>query len=404
MKVPFSPPRIDFAITEAVVEALRSGWITTGPRTRQFESLLTAYSGHQATLCVSSASAGLELMLRWFSVGPGDEVIIPAYTYAATANVVVHCGARPVMVDSGNDFNISVEGIRKAITPRTKVIIPVDIAGWPCDYDAINALVREEEIIQFFHPGSENQQKLGRILVLADAAHSIGAGYKGKRSGALTDVTVFSFHAVKNLTTAEGGAVCLNLPPPFLCENEHNSLNIKSLHGQSKDALAKMQGGSWQYDILEPGYKYNMTDIQAAMGIAELNRYDADMLVRRKHIFNRYTNRLAALPWAIIPDYQTPERTSSFHVYLLRIEGISETERNAIIQMIYEKEVVVNVHFIPLPLFTYYREAGYTIDDFPQARHHYSREISLPVYYDLTDDMVDWVLDALVEAVNSIKG
>ncbi|MHC1706110.1 MAG: DegT/DnrJ/EryC1/StrS family aminotransferase [Bacteroidales bacterium] len=402
MKVPFSPPRIDKLIEDAVLETLRSGWITTGPKTREFEKLITAYAGHKATLCLNSATSGLELMLRWFGIGEGDEVIIPAYTYTATASVVLHCGARPVMVDCGSDFNISIPSVRRAITERTKVIIPVDIAGWPCDYDALNSMVREENVISLFVPSSENQEKLGRILILSDAAHSIGATFKDKRSGALTDISVFSFHAVKNLTTAEGGAVCLNLPQAFDNEEEYRQLVIKSLHGQTKDAMAKLQPGNWRYDIIEAGYKYNMTDIQAAMGIVELRRYDNDMLVKRRHIFERYSKTFSRYPWAQIPEVENTDKISSFHVYLLRINGITETQRDQIINGIFESEVAVNVHFVPLPLFTCYKSLGYLMADYPSAWDNYSREISLPVYYDLTDEMVDYVIQSVIHAVNHV--
>ncbi|MCX6273382.1 MAG: DegT/DnrJ/EryC1/StrS aminotransferase family protein [Bacteroidetes bacterium] len=402
MKVPFSPPRIDSKITDAVVEALNSGWITTGPRTKRFESLLTKYGGHQATLCVNSGSSGLELMLRWFGVGPGDEVIVPAYTYSATANVAVHCGAKPVMVDSGTDFNISLKAIEAAITNKTKVIMPVDIAGWPCDYDEINALVKKENIRRLFRANTKEQETLGRILVLSDAAHSIGAFYKQKHTGSLTDISVYSFHAVKNLTTAEGGAVCLDLPEPFDNQSVYQYLLAKSLHGQTKDALAKVQAGGWRYDIIEPGYKYNMTDIQAAMGIAELERYDSENLVRRRQIFHRYAEAFSALSWAQLPDFETNDRTSSFHVFLLRIKKITEQQRDLIIQQIFEKDVAVNVHFVPLPMFTYYKNAGYNMDNYPVAYDNFSREISLPVYYDLTNDMVDYVVSTVKDAVNNV--
>ncbi len=397
--IPFSPPRIDQKIIDEVTAALQSGWITTGPRTKQFEKMITAYAGHEATLCVNSASNGLELMLRWFGVGPGDEVIVPAYTYSATANVVVHCGARVVMVDAGTDFNINAERICKAITPRTKVIIPVDLAGYPCDYDAINALVRDDEIRKMFRPANETQEMLGRILVLADAAHSIGALYKGKHSGALTDISVFSFHAVKNLTTAEGGAVCLNLPSPFNNEDIYKYLCVKSLHGQTKDALSKTKSGNWKYDVIEPGYKYNMTDIQAAMGLVELERYDADMLARRRAIFDRYTRAFQAKEWALTPVFESQEKKSSYHVYLLRINGISEASRDRIISSIFAREVSVNVHFIPLPMLSYYREQGYRIEDFPRSYKNFSSVISLPVYYSLTDEQVDTVIDAVTQSV-----
>ena len=400
--IPFSPPRIDQKIIDEVTAALKSGWITTGPRTKQFEKMITAYSGHRSTLCVSSGSAGLELMLRWFGVGEGDEVIVPAYTYSATANVVVHCGAKPIFVDIGDDFNIDPTKVKEAITPATKVIMPVDLAGFPCDYDILNELVEKGEVKSLFTAKTPEQNKLGRILILSDAAHSIGAEYHGQKTGSLTDISVFSFHAVKNLTTAEGGAVCLNLPKPFDNNEIYKYLCIKSLHGQTKDALAKSKIDSWQYDVIEAGYKYNMTDIQAAMGMVELERYDNDMLVRRKEIFDRYTKAFSQRDWAMVPMYETQEKTSSYHVYLLRINDIEENTRNNIIQKIFDREVSVNVHFIPLPLLSFYRESGYKIEDYPRSYDNYSRVVSLPVYYDLSDEQVDAVITAVVDSVEEI--
>jgi dTDP-4-amino-4,6-dideoxygalactose transaminase len=402
--IPFSPPRIDQKIIDAVTETLRSGWITTGPKTKAFEKGLTKFAGHETTLCVSSATAGLELMLRWFGVGEGDEVIVPAYTYSATANVVVHCGAKPVFVDISNDFNIAVAGIEKAITNRTKVIIPVDLAGFPCDYDEINALVKRPDIQRFFHPVTEEQKQLNRILVLSDAAHSVGAWYKGKRTGNLTDVTVYSFHAVKNLTTAEGGAICFNLPKPFINQEIYDRLNILSLHGQDKDAFAKAVKGNWRYDIVEPGYKSNMTDILASIGLVELSRYDSDNLVRRKQIFDQYRESFSKYSWAQLPEYENKDKKSSYHVFLLRIKGITETQRDTIIREIFDRDVAVNVHFIPLPMMSYYKNKGYRIEDYPVSYDNYSREITLPVYYDLTDIQVQTVITAVIKAVQSVIG
>ncbi len=400
--IPFSPPRIDQKVIDEVTAALKSGWITTGPRTKQFEKMISAYCGHESTLCVNSGSSGLELMLRWFGVGEGDEVIVPAYTYSATANVVVHCGAKPIFVDSGADFNIDTKKIRQAITPATKVIIPVDLAGFPCDYIEINKCVRDNVIRKMFTPKTQEQEMLGRILVLSDAAHSIGARYQGKKTGTLTDISVFSFHAVKNMTTAEGGAVCLNLPEPFNNEEVYKYLCIKSLHGQTKDALAKTKAGNWQYDVIEAGYKYNMTDIQAAMGIVELQRYDEDMLVRRKQIFDLYSHGFANKDWAILPPYETAEKTSSYHVYLLRIKRIDEVQRNSIISRIFDRQVSVNVHFIPLPMLSYYKNAGYTIDDYPVSYENFSHVISLPVYYDLNDKQVQTVISTVIKSVEEV--
>lgn len=400
--IPFSPPRIDQLIIDEVIDTLKSGWITTGPKTKLFEKKLTAYGGHKATLCVNSASAGLELVLRWFGVKEGDEVIIPAYTYAATANVVIHCGAKPVFVDINDDFNISVAAIEKAITSKTKVIMPVDLGGFPCDFDEINMLVNKKDIVTLFKAETDEQKQLGRILILSDAAHSIGGIYKNKKVGSLTDITVYSFHAVKNLTTSEGGAICLNLNNEFDNEEIYKYLNTKSLHGQNKDALAKTQIGNWKYDIVEAGYKCNMTDILASIGLVELDRYDKDMLVKRKHIFDLYTEMLSQYKWAQIPEYSNVTKSSSFHVFLLRIKGISEQERDEIISEIFNAEVSVNVHFVPLPMMSYYKNLGYKIKDYPKAYDNYSREISLPVYYDLTDENVQTVVSAVANAVDIV--
>lgn len=399
--IPFSPPRIDDLICNEVVAALRSGWITTGPRTKEFEKQITAYCGNKATLCLNSATAGLEIMLRWFGVGPEDEVILPAYTYSATANVIVHCGATPVFVDiNADDFNISVAAIEKAITAKTKVIMPVDFAGWPCDLDLITVLAVKYK--SKFIASNDIQKQLGRILILSDAAHSFGAGYKGKKTGSLCDVSVFSFHAVKNLTTAEGGAVALNLPEPFNNEEVYKYLCIKTLHGQNKDALAKTQKGNWKYDIVEAGYKCNMTDIAAAIGLIELKRYDNDTLVRRKEIFDRYTNAFKSDARFKTPIYQTADKTSCYHLYPLRINNIKEEQRDLIIKEIFDQDVSVNVHFIPVPAMSFYKRMGYDVHNYPTTYSNYSCEISLPVYYDLDNSKVDTVIKAVLNAVNKI--
>lgn len=401
--IPFSPPRIDQKIIDEVVATLKSGWITTGPKTKLFEKKLSEYNGNKATLCLNSATAGLEVMLRWYGVKEGDEVIIPAYTYSATANVCMHVGAKIVLVDvNPDDFNISVKAIEAAITSKTKVIMPVDFAGFPCDMDEINALVNRADIKSIFSPSTAEQIMLGRILVLSDSAHSIGAFYKEKHTGALCDVAVFSFHAVKNLTTAEGGAIALNMPAPFDNEEIYKALCIKTLHGQNKDALAKTLKGGWRYDILEPGYKCNMMDIQAAIGLVELERYDSENLVRRKQIVNQYNAVLSKLPWAQLPVVGTNDKTSSYHLYPLRIKGISETQRDLIIDKISNMEVAVNVHFIPLPLLSFYKGIGFEMGNYPVAFDNYSREITLPLYFNLTDENVKTVLNALIESVESV--
>ncbi len=398
--IPFSPPRIDQRVLDEVNQAVLSGWITTGPKTKLFEKKITEYCGCKTTVAVNSWTAGMEVFLRWWGVGEGDEVIIPVYTYCASANVVIHTGAKPVMVDiSSDDFNISLEKIKAAITPRTKVIMPVDISGYPCDYNAIYAIVEAAKSI--FKAKNDNERKLGRILIAADAAHSFGAIYDGKRSGCLADITCFSFHAVKNLTTAEGGAVCFNLPDTFDHDEIYKEFCIKILHGQSKDALAKTVKGAWRYDVLEPGFKCNMTDLQAAIGLVELERYEEN-LERRKQIFEAYDAAFKPENWAITPVYKSDNRETCYHLYLLRIANVSEAQRDSIIQEIFEQDVAVNVHFQPLPLLTAYKERGYSIDDYPEAYLKYAAEISLPVYYNLSDDQVNTVISAVKNAVKLV--
>lgn len=400
--IPFSPPRIDQAVIDEVTAALQSGWITTGPRTKQFEKEISAYCGAKSTIAVSSWTTGMEVLLRWWGIGPGDEVILPVYTYCASANVIIHTGATPVFVDiNPNDFNLSLEKVAEKITEKTKAIIPVDLGGLPCDYAALFELVQQKKAL--FKAGSPQQEKLGRILIAADAAHSFGAIYQGKRVGSIADVTVFSFHAVKNLTTAEGGAICFHLPEGFDHDEIYKTFNIKILHGQSKDALAKTQKGAWRYDVLEPGFKCNMTDIQAAIGLIELGRYEEN-LSRRKAIFTQYDHAFKTTSWAHTPIYEQAEKCSSYHLYQLRIKDITEAQRDAIIQEIFEYDVAVNVHFQPLPLLSAYKNLGYRIEDYPKAYTAYASEISLPVYFDLTDEQVQTVIASVCASVEKILG
>ncbi len=397
--IPFSPPKIYQEIIDEVIDTLKSGWITTGPKTKQLEKDLAAYCQTDKAICLNSATIGMELLLRWFGVKEGDEVILPAYTYCSTANVVLHCGATPVMVDSNSDdFNINLEEIKKKITSKTKVVVPVDIGGFPNNYDEIIALINSKEIKDKFKANTEEQKKLGRILLMADAAHSLGGKYKGKPIGAQADVSVFSFHAVKNLTTGEGGAIVFNLPKQFDSQEIYQQLNIKSLHGQNKDALAKTVKGNWRYDVIEAGYKANMTDILASLGLVELKRYEKDTLPRRKEIFELYERELSKEAWAEIPISKTADKESSYHLFMLRIKDISEDKRDAIIQKIFDQDVSVNVHFQPLPILTQYKKLGYKMEDYPVAFDNYSREISLPVYYDLTNEQVLEVCKAVKNA------
>lgn len=399
--ISFSPPRIDQKIIDEVVDTLKSGWITTGPKTLKFENNLTDYCGHKATVCVSAATPGISLILSWMGIGEGDEVIIPAYTYCATGNVVVHSGAKLVMVDvNEDDFNINNQKVREAITERTKVIMPVDIGGLPCDYNELYEIVNDPEIKKLYSPKNDLEKQLGRIAIISDSAHSIGATYHRKKAGSLADISVFSFHAVKNLSTAEGGAIALNLPAPFDNEEIRKKLKTMSLHGQSKDAFSKMQIGAWQYDVIESGFKCNMTDIQASMGLVELARYQEN-LDRRKAIMQGYHKGFEKYSWAKLPVFETENKVGSFHLYLLRINGINEDQRNLIIQEISKKEVAVNVHYMPLPMLTAFK-SQFNICDFGQTYRNFACEISLPVYFNLTDEQVAQVIDAVVTSVETI--
>jgi dTDP-4-amino-4,6-dideoxygalactose transaminase len=400
--IPFSPPRIDQRVIDEVTEALKSGWITTGPRTKRFEKEITAYCGCKTTVAVNSWTMGMQVFLDWWGIQEGDEVILPAYTYCASANVIVHAGAKPVMVDiNQEDFNVSVEAIKAAITPKTKAIIAVDLAGYPCDYAQINTLVDAPEVRSMFQGNNTLQNKLGRIVVIADAAHSFGAVYQGKRSGALTDITAFSFHAVKNLTTAEGGALCFDLPETFDHQEIYSDFCTKILHGQNKDALAKTQKGNWRYDVEEPGFKCNMTDIQAAIGLVELERYQEN-LERREAIFDMYDEAFKNEDWSILPLYKSEDKQSCYHLYQLRIRNCEEQDRDRIMQEIFDQDVAVNVHFIPLPCLTAYKKRGYDIKEYPETWNKYKNEISLPVYFDLTNEQVQMVVHAVKNAVNKI--
>ena len=401
--LPFYLHHIKDEAIQEVIDTLKSNWITTGPKTKLFEKKLTEYYNGKKTLCVSSATFGLEIILRWFGVQEGDEVIIPAYTYTATGNAVLHTGAKPVIVDvNQDDFNISLKAIEEAITENTKVIIPVDVAGLPVDYDGIMQIVNKEEIKRKFRPKNAIQKKLNRILILSDAAHSFGAKYKNKKTGSLADITVFSFHAVKNITTGEGGAIAFNLPYPFNQDEIYQLLNIYSLHGQSKDALAKTLKGSWQYDVIYPGFKGNMTDIQASLGLVALKYYDSENIPRRKTIMQKYHQAFKNYSWAELPILIDEHRETSYHIYLLRIKNINEDQRNKIIDSIFQKGIAVNVHFQPLSMLSAYKSKGYNISEHPIAYDNYSREITLPVYEDLKDSQIEMVIDAVVSSVNEI--
>lgn len=402
MKISFSPPYIDQSVEDEVLDALRSGWITTGPKVKALEHEVCKYANVHHAVAVNSATSGMMLALHWFGITHGDEVIIPAYTYAATALAVLHIGAKPVMVDVNEDFNISVENIRAAITDKTKAIVPVDFAGWPCDYNAINNLVNEDAVKTKFIAKGEQQQKLGRILIMSDAAHSIGAVYKNKRTGGLTDITVFSFHAVKNLTTAEGGIICLNLPKPFENAEVYKTLRLWSLNGQTKDAFTKTQAGGWKYDIIYPGFKMNLPDVCAAIGLAQIRKYNDQLLQERKRVFDFYSESFAKTDWAWLPNFIAEGSHPSYHLYPLRVKNITEEQRDAIIEKISATGVSVNVHFIPLPMLSVFKNMGYAINQYPNTYKNYAAEISLPIYPQLNEKQCKYIVEQVTNSVNEI--
>lgn len=400
--IPFSPPRIDDKIIAEVTDALKSGWITTGPKTKLFEKKIANYCNVSNVLAINSWTTGAELLLYWFGIKEGDEVIVPVYTYCATANIVRHRGAKVIMVDVSADFGIDISKIEPFITSKTKAIIPVDIGGLPVDYFELNRLIQKIEVVKLFNPTTKNQEKLGRILILSDAAHSFGAIYGNKKVGSMADFTVFSFHAVKNLTTAEGGAICINLPEPFNNSEIYSHLNTLTLHGQNKDALAKTQKGSWEYDVIDAGFKCNMTDILASIGLVEFDRYERETLPKRKWIFERYTTALKKQDWAIIPVFKDNFRETSYHLYLLRIKNCTLEQRNSIIQEIFNQDVSVNVHYKPLPLLSYYKSLSYKMTEYPVAKEMWETEITLPVFYDLTEEQINRVIEVVINSVNKV--
>lgn len=400
MKIAFSPPFINDLVRKEIEDVLSSGWITTGPKVNALEELVCEKYRIPNAVGVNSWTSGTLLLLKWWGIGPGDEVIIPAYTYAATALTVLHAGATPIMVDVKEDFTINPDLVRKAITEKTKAIIPVDFAGLPCDYDTLNKLVNSDEIRAKFVPNSDSQKLLNRIVIIGDAAHSLGAIYKGEPVGKLTDFTVLSLHAVKNITAAEGGIICINLPQPFDNKSLYSRIRRFSLNGQTKDAFTKTKAGAWQYDIVERGMKCNLADLNAALALGQLRQYDS-LLSRRQEIFARYNNFFSDQSWARLPIGSDNDRRSSFHIYPIGIRGISEGERNQIIDEISSRDVAVNVHFIPLPLLSLFKE-NYSIKSYPVSYGLYAQEISLPIYPQMTDEMVDRVCSVVKEAYETI--
>lgn len=391
-KIPFSPPDITEEEIEKVGEALRSGWITTGPMTKEFERQIAAFCGTERAVCLNSATACLELTLRVLGIGPGDEVITSAYTYTASASPVCHVGAKLVLVDTlSGSYEMDPEQLTAAITERTKAVIPVDLGGILADYDTIFSIVEDKKAL--FTPANDLQKKIGRVAVVADGAHSLGAVRRGKRSGCFADFTTFSFHAVKNLTTAEGGAATWN--PALGLDNEaiYKQYMLLSLHGQSKDALAKNKPGAWEYDIVAPLYKCNMTDIMAAIGLVQLRRYP-ELLEKRYKLVRLYNELLSGCGVERAPHFREDER-SSCHLYLARLTGKTMAQRNAVIEKMAEQGVATNVHYKPLPLLTAYKDLGFDIKDYPNAYAQFENEITLPLYSTLTEEDVRCICAAL---------
>lgn len=396
--IPFSPPDMTEAEVNEVREAILSGWITTGPRTKELERQIAAYVGAPKAVCLNSATACLEMALRLLDVGEGDEVIVPAYTYTASASVVCHVGAKVVFVDvQENSLEMDYNAVEAAINEHTKAIIPVDLAGIPCDYKRIFEIVERKKAL--FYPTSKLQRALGRVAVCADAAHAFGASWNGHMVGSIADFTSFSFHAVKNFTTAEGGALTWRTLPSIDDEALYHQVQLYSLHGQSKDALAKTQLGAWEYDIVGPWYKCNITDIMAALGLVQMKRYPA-LLARRREIIERYDAALKPLGVEVLSHY-TDNYTSSGHLYLTRVPNATLEERQAIIVAMAERGIATNVHYKPLPMMTAYKAMGFDIKDFPNAYAHFANEITLPLHTRLTDEEIEYIIEQYTDILRN---
>lgn len=394
--IPFSPPDISDLEVEEVKKAILSGWITTGPRTKEFEKQISAYVGTNKTVCLNSATAAMELTLHVLGVGPGDEVIVPAYTYTASCSVICHVGATPVMIDCADDsFEMDYDKLPDLITEKTKVIIPVDLAGIICDYKKIYEVIKSKKTL--FEANNKIQKVFNRIMVMADSAHAFGATQNGIHAGAIADFTCFSFHAVKNLTTAEGGAVTWKSIEGINDEELYKQYQLLSLHGQTKDAFHKNQIGSWEYDIVSPAYKCNMTDIMASIGLVQLNRYE-DMLEWRHEIISIYNEAFKNLPVTLL-NHKDDTHISSGHLYFVRIDSITEEKRNEVIVKMAEKGIACNVHYKPLPMMSAYKKIGFNIKDYPNAFKHYQNQITLPLYSKLTESNIDYIITSFKESL-----
>lgn len=401
LNIPFSPPDISEAEILAVTEVLKSGWITTGPKTKELEKRLSEFTNTNKTVCLNSATAALELVLRVLEIGPGDEVIVPAMTYTASCSVICHVGATPVMVDIQEDsFEMNYDALEKAITKNTKAIIPVDLSGIPCNYDKLFEIV--EKVKDKFEPKSKYQEQIGRIAILADCAHALGSTYKDEKIGNVADFSTFSFHAVKNFTTAEGGSVTWRKDLPIDADELYQAFQILSLHGQTKDALSKMKAGSWEYDIVLPGYKCNMTDIMASIGLVQLDRYP-DLLQRRYDIVDSYDKGFENSK--IVPfKHKADNYLSSHHLYITHVQGATLEQRNEIIVKMAERGISTNVHYKPLPLLTAYSNLGFDIKDYPNAYNYYVNEVTLSLHTRLTDEEVEYIISNFKEVVQEVLG
>lgn len=392
--IPFSPPDMTEAEVNEVRDAILSGWITTGPRTKELEKQIASYVGTERAVCLNSQTACAEMALNLLGIGPGDEVIVPAYTYTASASIVWHVGAKIVFVDIQQDsLEMDYEAVEAAINERTKAIIPVDLAGIPCDYERLFAIVERKRAL--FRPNTDLQRAIGRVAICADAAHAFGASWKGKMVGSIADFSSFSFHAVKNFTTAEGGALTWRTIPGIDNEVLYHQVQLFSLHGQSKDALAKTQLGAWEYDIVGPWYKCNMTDIAAAIGLVQMKRYPA-LLARRREIIERFDAAFKPLGVEVLNHY-SEDHLSSGHLYITRVPGASLEDRQAIIVQMAERGIATNVHYKPLPMMTAYKQLGFDIKDFPDAYAHFANEITLPLHTRLTDEEIDYIIEQFTD-------
>ena len=397
--IPFSPPDMTEAEVKEVSEAILSGWITTGPRTKELEKQIAAYVGVNKAVCLNSQTACAEMALRVLGVGEGDEVIVPAYTYTASASIVCHVGAKLIFVDVQQDcLEMDYDAVEAAITPKTKAIIPVDLAGVPCDYNRLMTIVESKRDV--FHAANDIQKALGRIAICADAAHSFGASRKGQMVGSIADFSSFSFHAVKNFTTAEGGALTWKSIPGIEDEEIYRMVQLFSLHGQSKDALAKTKLGAWEYDIIGPWYKCNMTDIMAALGLVQMKRYP-QMLQRRKEIIQRYDQALKAIGVEVLNHYSETHQSSG-HLYITRIPNITTEQRQTIIEQMAERGIATKVHYKPLPMMTAYKNMGFDIKDYPNAYAHFANEITLPLHTRLTDEEIEYIISNYIEVITSV--